>query len=79
VLISTDTDAAKFFPTKQISPALLKKLQGRRGPIGPKVRPGPQGPEGKPGPAGFSALSPLPPGHTEVGNYDRAYRAPPPA
>ncbi len=67
--------------TKQINPKVLKKLhgaRGRRGAIGPNGVLGPQGvtgplgprgPRGEKGDAGFSALSPLPKGSTESGDF----------
>jgi hypothetical protein len=68
--------------TKQISPKVLRKLKGARGPrgtLGPNGLAGPQGveglqglrgktgPPGEPGP-GFSALSKLPTGESESGD-----------
>jgi hypothetical protein len=38
--------------TKQISPKVLRKLHGSRGPSGPRGAAGSQGPAGPPGPAG---------------------------
>jgi hypothetical protein len=48
--------AFKITSTKQISPAVLKKLKGNAGPRG---LPGPAGPTGSQGPAGPVALSAL--------------------
>jgi len=73
--------AAKHYlvnSTKQINPKVLKKLKGNTGKTG---RAGPQGPtgllgaaglqggKGAEGPAGQSALSPLPSGQSESGDY----------
>jgi hypothetical protein len=67
--------------TKQINPKVLKKLhgaRGRRGAIGPNGVLGPQGvtgplgprgPRGEKGDNGFSALSLLPKGSTESGDF----------
>jgi hypothetical protein len=64
--------------TKQISPAVLKKLHGARGAAGLSGPVGPQGPGGEqgikgrvgpPGPEGPSALSPLVAGSTESGDF----------
>lgn len=67
--------------TRQISPAVLKKLHGARGargltgsigPIGPQGPTGEAGPKGGRGPTGlegFSALSLLPGGATESGDF----------
>lgn len=67
--------------TKQISPKVLKELHGARGargatgsigPIGPQGPGGELGPKGLRGPAGpdgFSALSNLPSGETESGDF----------
>jgi hypothetical protein len=67
--------------TKQISPAVLKKLHGARGsrglsgsigPIGPQGPTGAIGPKGARGPVGldgYSALTPLPSGGTESGDF----------
>jgi hypothetical protein len=64
--------------TKQINPKVLKKLRGARGALGPTGGVGPQGiqgPEGKrgsrgePGVPGFSALSLLPKGSSESGEF----------
>ena len=69
--------------TKQINPKVLKKLKGS-GAIGPQGAPGTtgatgargpagangaEGPKGAEGPAGLSALSTLPSGKTESGEY----------
>ena len=76
--------AAKHYlinSTKQINPKVLKKLHGARGPrgaIGPNGLVGPQGVQGpighvgirgEKGDAGFSALSNLPKGATESGEF----------
>ena len=75
--------AAKHYlinSTKQINPKVLKKLRGHRGPrglgasgpSGPRGATGLQGaegPKGAQGPAGQSALSPLPSGQSESGDY----------
>ncbi len=73
--------AAKHYlinSTKQINPKVLKKLHGARGAVGPNGLVGPegvQGPQGRTGPrgergeAGFSALSLLPKGATESGEF----------
>jgi hypothetical protein len=64
--------------TKQINPKVLKKLHGARGRLGPTGSAGPQGiqgPEGKrgsrgeKGDSGFSALSLLPKGERESGEF----------
>jgi hypothetical protein len=64
--------------TKQISPKVLKKLHGARGRTGPNGAIGPQGvkgeaggrgPRGPEGEPGFSALSVLPAGRTESGEF----------
>ena len=67
--------------TTQIKPSVLKKLHGARGgrgptgfigPIGPQGPTGPVGPKGSRGPTGgdgFSALSNLPGGETESGDF----------
>ena len=70
--------------TKQISPKVLKKLKGNAGKKGAKGAQGPtgpqgptgatgakgiEGPKGATGEAGFSALSTLPPGASESGEY----------
>jgi hypothetical protein len=67
--------------TKQINPKVLKKLHGARGPrgeLGPNGLVGPQGvqgqqgrqgPRGERGEPGFSALSLLPKGATESGEF----------
>jgi hypothetical protein len=67
--------------TKQINPKVLKKLRGSRGArgavgpnglVGPQGVGGPQGlrgPRGEKGDAGFSALSLLPKGSTESGDF----------
>lgn len=64
--------------TRQINPAVLKKLHGARGAVGPTGPVGPQGPTGEAGPKGgrgptglegFSALSTLPGGGTESGDF----------
>jgi hypothetical protein len=64
--------------TKQISPKVLKKLHGARGRTGPNGLIGPQGvkgdtggrgPRGPEGEPGFSALSVLPAGRTESGEF----------
>ncbi|MHB8532257.1 MAG: hypothetical protein ACYDC2_06025 [Solirubrobacteraceae bacterium] len=67
--------------TKQISPGVLKKLHGARGargitgfigpigPQGPVGEAGPRGGRGPTGPDGFSALSNLPGGETESGDF----------
>jgi hypothetical protein len=68
--------------TRQISPKVLKKLHGARGPRGYGGKLGPIGPQGVAGPrgargargetglAGFSALSRLPAGKTESGDFE---------
>ncbi|HST32726.1 MAG TPA: hypothetical protein VLJ80_04300 [Solirubrobacteraceae bacterium] len=73
--------AAKHYlinSTRQIDPKVLRKLKGhagRAGPKGPAGSPGASGSqgatgaEGARGPAGQSALSPLPSGQSESGNY----------
>ncbi len=73
--------AAKHYlinSTKQINPKVLKRLHGARGAIGPNGAAGPQGvqgPIGHPGnrgergAPGFSALSLLPKGSTESGEF----------
>jgi hypothetical protein len=73
--------------TKQINPKVLKKLRGARGArgaIGPNGALGPQGvlgpagprgPRGEKGEAGFSALSTLPKGQTESGDFTLALPA----
>jgi hypothetical protein len=76
--------AAKHYlinSTKQINPKVLKKLRGARGArgaIGPNGALGPQGvtgpvgqrgPRGEPGKDGFSALTLLPKGATESGDF----------
>jgi hypothetical protein len=67
--------------TKQIKPSVLKKLKARRGASGPRGLSGLQGAPGVPGakgsdgsqggsgPAGLSAVSTLPPGQSESGEY----------
>ncbi len=67
--------------TKQISPRVLKQLHGARGsrgvtgsigpigPQGPVGEVGPKGARGPVGPDGFSALSTLPGGETESGDF----------
>ena len=67
--------------TRQISPAVLKKLHGARGargavgligPVGPQGPTGEQGGKGRvgpPGPEGPSALTPLAGGSTENGDF----------
>ena len=61
--------------TKQINPKVLKKLKGnagKTGKTGPTGLPGAaglQGAKGAEGPAGQSALSPLPSGQSESGDY----------
>jgi hypothetical protein len=70
--------------TKQINPKVLRTLKGARGPrgtlgpngvVGPQGVPGDTGPRGKTGPQGiqgepgFSALSELPTGKTESGDF----------
>ena len=70
--------------TKQINPKVLRKLHGARGargktgPLGPNGAVGPQGvtgptgktgPRGFEGPSGFSALSQLPSGKSESGDF----------
>ena len=67
--------------TKQINPKVLRKLRGARGPLGPT---GPIGPQGVTGPTGrqgnrgekgepgFSALSSLPGGKSENGDFSFA-------
>jgi hypothetical protein len=70
--------------TKQINPSVLRKLHGARGargpsgPVGPNGAVGPQGIEGKKGPKGepgsdgppgFSALTQMPSGATESGDF----------
>jgi len=58
--------------TKQINPKLLKTLKGKTGARGATGSPGatgPQGAKGAEGPAGQSALSPLPSGQSESGDY----------
>ena len=69
--------------TKQISPKVLKALKGKKGATGPtgatgatgatgKEGPaGKEGKEGKEGKAGQSALSPLPTGQSESGEFDQ--------
>jgi hypothetical protein len=52
--------------TKQISPKVLRKLKGNRGPKGAD---GATGNEGAKGVAGQSALLPLPSGQSESGDY----------
>lgn len=61
--------------TKQISPKVIKSLKGKTGPQGPKGEPGAKGeagakgergPQGEPG---QSALTPLPSGQSESGDY----------
>lgn len=76
--------AAKHYlinSTNQISPKVLKKLKGRAGTTGPRGAggsPGASGPQGATGTQGAqgakgspgqSALSPLPSGQSESGNY----------
>ena len=71
--------AAKHYlinSTKQINPKVLKKLKvpGKTGATGPRGvgaagPPGATGAEGAKGPAGQSALSPLPSGQSESGDY----------
>jgi len=64
--------------TKQINPKVLRKLRGARGPagligpVGPQGvggREGPKGPKGDVGEPGFSALTQLPGGKTESGDF----------
>lgn len=64
--------------TRQINPKVLKKLKGARGragqngPIGPQGVTGPPGPKGQrgvQGEPGFSALSRLPSGNSESGDF----------
>ena len=64
--------------TKQINPKVLRKLHGARGAVGPIGAVGPQGvtgatgrqgPRGPDGEPGFSALSQLPSGKTESGDF----------
>jgi len=64
--------------TRQIKPAVLKKLRGatgKKGPAGPAGTQGlagpqgPQGVQGVQGVAGASALAPLPSGQSESGDY----------
>src|SRR5271169_5575167 len=67
--------------TKQISPALLKKLRGRTGPAGPQGpqgatgplglhgNEGPRGTAGQKGEPGLSATSTLPSGQSESGDF----------
>jgi hypothetical protein len=74
--------AAKHYllnSTKQISPALQKKLHGRTGKTGPpgatgatgaQGSPGAQGPAGAKGEPGTPAPSVLTSGHSESGDYD---------
>ncbi len=67
--------AAKHYllnSTKQISPALLKKLRGRTGNTGPRGTTGAQGaqgPTGATGVPGSPAPSVLTSGHSESGDY----------
>lgn len=64
--------AAKHYllnSTKQISPALLKKLRGRSGKTGAQGPPGVQGPAGAKGEPGSPAPSVLTSGHSETGDY----------
>ena len=67
--------AAKHYllnSTKQISPALLKKLRGRTGKTGPRGTTGAQGaqgPTGATGEPGSPAPSVLTSGHSESGDY----------
>lgn len=67
--------AAKHYllnSTKQISPALLKKLRGRTGNTGPRGAPGTQGAlgaTGAKGEPGSPAPSVLTSGHSESGDY----------